>query len=72
MRRSTYGAFEDVGIGIQPADPCRLALITKSAKKTDRKGACKPADLLRHGTASACRVPAEHARGVRTMVRHHA
>ena len=71
MWRSTYEAFEDAGIGIQLANPYKLALITKSAKKTDREDAYKLANLLRLGMISACHVPTRHIRGIRTMVRHH-
>ena len=71
MWRSTYEAFEDAGIGIQLANPYKLALITKSAKKTDREDASKLANLLRLGMIHACHVPTKRVRGIRTMVRHH-
>ena len=71
MWRSTYEAFEDAGIRIRLANPYKLALITKSAKKTDREDAYKLARLLRFGMVDACHVPAKHVRGIRTLIRHH-
>ena len=69
--KTTYEAFEDAGIGIQLANPYKLALISKSAKKTDREDAYKLATLLRANMIPACHVPTRHVRGTRALVRLH-
>jgi len=69
--RTTYEAFEDAGIRILLANPYRLALITKSAKKTDREDAYKLARLLGANMIHASHVPTRHVRGIRTLIRHH-
>lgn len=71
MWKTTYEAFEDAGIDICLANPYRLALISKSAKKTDREDARKLAELLRADMIHPCHVPTRHVRGIRTLVRLH-
>lgn len=71
MWRSTYDAFELAGIEIKLANTFKMALITKSAKKTDKEDARKIADLLRVNMIEACHVPSLRVRGIRTMIRNH-
>ena len=69
---TTYDAFEDAGIPIRLANTYRMALIARTAKKTDKVDAEKIAQILRMGTIPDCYVPPAGIRGVRSMVRHHA
>lgn len=71
MWKTTYEAFEDTGICIYLANPYKLALITKSSKKTDKEDAYKLANLLRSNMIHACHVPTKHIRGIRALVRLH-
>ena len=66
---TTFDAFEEAGIKILPADTYRMALIAKTAKKTDKVDAEKIANILRMGTIPECYVPPAGIRGVRAMVR---
>ena len=71
MWNTTYDAFEDAGIPITLANTYRMSLISKTAKKTDRAGAEKIAQILCSGNIPGCYVPPAYIKGVRTIVRHH-
>ena len=69
--KATYRAIEATGMRIILANTFKMALITKSAKKTDREDAHKIADLLRINMIEACHVATPEVSGVRTLIRHH-
>ena len=65
----TYEAFESAGIEIKLANTYKMAIIAKTAKKTDKVDAEKIARILRMDMIPECHVPNADVRGVRAMVR---
>ena len=71
MWNTTYDAFEGAGIPIRLANTSRMALISRTGKKTDRVDAEKIAQIPGMETIPECYVPPAGIRGLRAMVRHH-
>ncbi len=69
MWNKTFDAFEAAGIDIKLANTYKMALIARTAKKTDRIDAEKIAQVLRMDMIPECYVPPGHTRGIRAMVR---
>ena len=69
--RLTYDAFENAGIDIKLANTFKMAIISKTGKKTDKIDAEKIANVLRMGMLPACYVPDAHTRALRGMIRRH-
>ncbi len=69
MWNITYAAFEGAGIEIKLANTFKMAIITKTGKKTDRVDAEKIAQVLRMDMIPECYVPPANIRGIRQMVR---
>ncbi len=67
----TIDEFERAGIEIKLANAYNLAIVSKTAKKTDKVDAEKIANVLRMGMIPECHVPPAHVRGIRNMVRQH-
>lgn len=65
----TYEAFESAGVEIQLASTFKMAIISKTAKKTDKVDAKKIAQVLRMGMIPKCYVPPAGVRAVRNMIR---
>ena len=68
---TTINEFERAGIDIKLANAYRMAIISKTAKKTDKVDAEKIAQILRMGMIPECYIPSAHVRGIRNMVRQH-
>ena len=69
MWRKTYDTFEAAGIPIKLANTFHMAIIAKTAKKTDKVDAKKIAHVLRMNMIPECYVPESRIRGIRAMVR---
>ena len=69
MWRKTYDAFDAAGIEIKLANTFHMAIIAKTAKKTDKIDAKKIAQILRMDMIPECYVPELRVRGIRAMVR---
>ena len=69
MWRVTYDAFESAGIEIKLANTYKMAIIAKTAKKTDKVDARKIASILRMDMIPECYVPPADIRVVRGIVR---
>ena len=72
MWLKTFDAFEQAGMEIKLANTYKMAIISKTGKKTDRVDAEKIAQILRMDMIPECHVPPADVRGVRTMVRQRA
>ena len=67
----TINEFERAGIEIKLANAYNLAIVSKTAKKTDKVDAEKIAKMLRMDMIPECYIPSAHVRGIRNMVRQH-
>ena len=68
---TTINEFERAGIEIKLANAYRMAIISKTAKKTDKVDAEKIAKILRMDMIPECHIPPARVRGIRNMVRQH-
>jgi transposase len=62
--------LRDMGFHVHMADPVKLALIHKSAKKNDKEDSYKLAKLLRLGELSEVHLPSRESDDLRSIVRY--